>query len=35
MAISYRKLDITLSADGETVLVFGQELTTKYFTEVM
>ncbi|CAB5672755.1 DUF6971 family protein [Serratia marcescens] len=35
MAISYRKLDITLSADGETVLVFGQELVTKYFTEVV
>lgn len=26
MSISYRKLDIALSADKETVLVFGQEL---------
>ncbi|EGI4619049.1 hypothetical protein IGF42_001895 [Escherichia coli] len=35
MSISYRKLDITLSADKETVLVFGQELSTKYFTEIV
>lgn len=35
MSISYRKLNITLSADKETVLVFGQELSTKYFTEVV
>lgn len=35
MSISFRKLDITLSTDKETVLVFGQELTTKYFTEVV
>lgn len=35
MSISYRKLNITLSADKETVLVFGQELSTKYFTEVI
>ena len=34
MPISYRKLNITLSADKETVLVFGQELSTKYFTEI-
>lgn len=35
MSISFRKLDITVSTDKETVLVFGQELTTKYFTEVV
>jgi len=35
MSISYRKLDITLSADKETVLVFGQEMSTKYFTEIV
>lgn len=35
MSISYRKLDIALSADKETVLVFGQELSTKYFTEIV
>ena len=35
MSISYRKLDITLSAGKETVLVFGQELSTKYFTEII
>lgn len=35
MPISYRKLNITLSADKETVLVFGQELSTKYFTEIV
>ena len=34
MPISYRKLNITLSADKETVLVFGQELSTKYFTDM-
>ncbi len=28
MSISYRKLDINLSADKETVLVFGQEMST-------
>ncbi len=27
MSISYRKLDINLSADKETVLVFGQEMS--------
>ncbi|EGM60490.1 DUF6971 family protein [Shigella flexneri] len=35
MSITYRKLDIALSADKETVLVFGQELPTKYFTEIV
>ncbi|AXS21610.1 TPA: hypothetical protein MDZ49_001027 [Klebsiella pneumoniae] len=35
MSISYRKLDINLSADKETVLVFGQEMSTKYFTEIV
>jgi len=35
MSIAYRKLDITLSADKETVLVFGQEMSTKYFTEIV
>ncbi|MCO7261498.1 DUF6971 family protein [Dickeya zeae] len=35
MSISYRKLNIALSADKETVLVFGQELSTKYFTEIV
>ncbi|WP_434747514.1 DUF6971 family protein [Pantoea sp. Lu_F5_004] len=35
MSISYRKLDLTLSADKETVMLFGQEMTTKYFTEVV
>ncbi|MFJ5401420.1 DUF6971 family protein [Pectobacterium sp. CHL-2024] len=35
MSINYRKLDITLSADKETVLVFGQELSIKYFTEII
>jgi len=35
MSISYRKLDITVSADKETVLVFGQEMATKYFTEIV
>lgn len=27
MSIAYRKLNITLSANKETVLVFGQELS--------
>lgn len=35
MSISFRKLDISLSADKSTVLVFGQELATQYFTEVV
>ena len=35
MSISYRKLDINLSADKETVLVFGQEMSTKHFTEIV
>lgn len=35
MSISFRKLDLTVSADKETVLVFGQEMATKYFTEVV
>lgn len=35
MSISYRKLDLTLSADEQTVMLFGQEMATKYFTEVV
>jgi len=35
MSISYRNLDLSLSADGSTVMVFGQEMSTKYFTEVV
>lgn len=35
MSISYRKLDITLSTDKQTVMVFGQEMTTKYFCEIV
>ena len=35
MSISYRKLDLTLSADKETVMIFGQEMATKYFTEIV
>ena len=35
MSIAYRKLDITLSTDKETVLVFGQVLSTKYFCEII
>ncbi|MBN3198582.1 hypothetical protein H5A20_07655 [Pectobacterium brasiliense] len=35
MSIAYRKLDITLSTDKETVLVFGQVLSTKYFCEIV
>lgn len=35
MSIAYRKLDLTVSANKETVLLFGQEMTTKYFIEVV
>ena len=35
MSISYRKLELTVSADGKTVLVFDQEFGLKYFTEVV
>lgn len=35
MSIAYRKLDLSLSADGETVMLFGHEMTTKYFTEIV
>ena len=35
MSIHYRKLDLTVSADKETVLLFGQEMSTKYFMEVV
>lgn len=35
MSISYRNLDINLSADKQTVMVYGQEMTTKYFTEIV
>lgn len=35
MSISYRKLDLSVSADGSTVMLFGQEMTTKYFMEIV
>ncbi len=35
MSISFRKLELTVSADGKTVLVFDQEFGLKYFTEVV
>ncbi|HCJ5570824.1 hypothetical protein N4684_02650 [Escherichia coli] len=35
MSISYRKLDLSVSADGSTVMLFGQEMTTKYFIEIV
>ncbi|CNJ90388.1 Uncharacterised protein [Yersinia enterocolitica] len=35
MSIAFRKLDIALSVGGETVVVWGQEMSTKYFTEVV
>jgi len=35
MSIAYRKIDITLSTDKNTVLVFGQELSTQYFCEIV
>ncbi|HCD3925220.1 TPA: hypothetical protein OMS07_000310 [Klebsiella aerogenes] len=35
MAIAYRKLNVELSDDKETVLIHGQEMATKYFCEVV
>lgn len=35
MSISFRKLDLSVSADGTTVMLFDQEMSTKYFTEIV